>query len=402
MHMMTKRLVFVCMVLVVTGGYALADGDGMTQQLIEGNNSFALDLYGKLCREEGNIFFSPYSISSALAMTYAGARGETASQMADTLHFIEHADLHNAFSHVTEQLEEIEQAGNIALAIANALWVQKDYNLLEEFVELVTRKYGAGIFPIDFAEAYKDARDTINAWVEEQTNQRIRDLLAQGTLNGFTRLVLINAIYFKGNWELPFEEDNTAEEPFWVTPEKDVQAAMMQQQQTFKYGEIETAQILHMPYAGEELSMVIVLPKARDGLQTLEQELTKDLLSEWRESASMRDVKVWLPKFTITSQFNLADTLQEMGMIDAFSEKADFSGIAGSQQLALSHAIHKAFVEVNEEGTEATAATAVMVELTSIQEPEPVPEFRADHPFLFLIQENQTGSILFLGRVVKP
>ncbi len=403
MQRMLKMLVFACVVIAVTGGYAVADENTTAQQFIEANNSFAVDVYGKLCQKEGNLFLSPYSISSALAMTYAGARGETASQMAQTLHFtLDHGDLHQAFARVATHFHEIGQSGDIALAIANAIWVQKSVELLKDFVDLVETQYHAGLFPVNFMETPEEARKIINGWVEKQTNQRIQNLLPKGALNKFTRLVLTNAIYFKGKWDLPFEKDATTETSFWIRSEKNVQVPMMQQQHTFKYGETETLQILQMPYAGEELSMVIVLPSTRDGLQTLEHQLTEAQLAEWQDTASMREVNVWLPKFTITSQFSLAETLQEMGMVDAFSTSADFSGMVANARLNISDVLHKAFVEVNEEGTEAAAATAVTIELTSVREPEPIPEFRADHPFLFLIQDNQTKSILFLGRVVNP
>ena len=373
------------------------------EQIVKGNNTFALDVYGKLKDNENNLFLSPYSISSALAMTYAGARGNTATQMAEVLHFLlSQKALHPAFANLSAHFQEIQQTGNVTLTIANALWIQEGLELLEDYLNLVKKYYDAGLFQVNFVEASEEVRQEINSWVEEQTHQKIRNILAPGTLNELTRLVLTNAIYFKGNWEMEFNKDQTQQESFWPTPGQEIQTPMMHQQSNFKYGETETVQILQMPYAGKELSLVALLPKTKDGLAELETQLTAERLGDWLPATFLRKVNVSFPKFKLTSQFSLSAALRNLGMTEAFSDKADFSGMESTSSLSISDVIHKAFVDVNEEGTEAAAATGVSIGVTSIREPEPIPEFKADHPFMFLIQEKQTGSILFLGRVMNP
>lgn len=382
---------------------ALASEELTINQLVEGNNRFAVQLYQRLCTSEENLFFSPYSISNALAMTYAGARGETATQMAETLHFPPGQDaLHPAFANLAAQLQNVQESGHIVLNIANALWIQKDFDLLDTFLDVVKSSYQAGLFQVNFQEASEHVRADINAWVAEQTNQKIKDLLASGTLSALTRLVLTNAIYFKGNWAEQFDKEQTQEESFWPTPEKEIQIPLMYRKGSFKYAEDERVQVLQLPYTGEEISMIVLLPRAKDGLTDIEAQLTFEDLTRWIDQGSLREVEAFLPKFTLTSQFSLADTLKAMGMNAAFSEQADFSGIEASKSLSISGVIHRAFVEVNEEGTEAAAATAVIIGLTSIAEPQPIPVFRADHPFIFLIRDNQSGSLLFCGRIMNP
>ncbi len=391
-----------CLILV-SATYATVDEEARMKNLVNGNSAFALELYASLSKAEGNLFFSPYSISTALAMTYAGARGETEAQMAKVLHFeLEQKALHPAFAEVFEHFQEIRKAGNAALNIANALWIQEDFELLEQFRNISKRHYGTGLFQVNFQDAYAEVRLKINAWVEQQTNKKIQDLIPRGVLNALTRLVLTNAIYFKGAWAREFDKDATTAEPFWLTPTKEIIVAMMHQEDTFKYGEDDTVQILQMPYQGKELAMVLLLPKTKDGLKKLEATLSPEELTNWRAQIFLRKVNVFLPKFTLTSQFSLSGMLKAMGMPAAFSGDADFSGMAPGRQLNITEVLHKAFVEVNEEGTEAAAATAAVIGVTSVMEPEPVPVFRADHPFVFLIQDNQTGSILFIGRIMNP
>ncbi len=406
MHSKNLLIIVACLIgciLLASNTYATGnEGDNM-EGLVKGNNAFALDLYARLSKDKGNLFFSPYSISTALAMTYAGARGKTEAQMAETLHFsLKQKALHPAFADLSAHFQEIQEAGNVALNIANAIWIQQDFELLTQFLDTVEEHYDAGLFQVNFAEAYEEARLKINAWVEDKTNKRIRDLLPPGVINALTRLVLTNAIYFKSNWDVKFEEDFTNEEPFWLTPEKKIMAPMMHQRNTFKYGEDATVQILQMPYTGGELSMVILLPKEKDGLAKLEADLDADQLPDRISRIFSREVDVSFPRFKLTSRFTLSTVLEKMGMTNAFSDGADFSGMAPGGQLSITEVLHKAFVEVNEEGTEAAAATAVVVGVTSVAEPRPVVVFKADHPFIFLIRDNQTGSILFLGKIMNP
>jgi serpin B len=403
-----RRILFVffCIVgciILLSNTYTTADEGDEMKRLADGNNTFAFDLYGQLSGEEGNLFFSPYSISTALAMTYAGARGETEQQMAAVLHFtLEQESLHPAFSSLTDHFQGIQKKGEVALNIANALWIQEDFELLKPFLKITEKYYGASPFQVNFKEAYERVRIEINGWVEKQTKDKIKDLLPPGILSELTRLVLTNAIYFKGNWALQFEKELTQDEPFWMTPDKEIMTSMMHQKASFNYGETDTLQILEMPYAGEDLSMIILLSKEKNGLPDFERRLNIENMMTWTSQASYQEVDVYVPKFKITSQFTLSATLQAMGMTDAFSGNADFSGMEPSKQLSITEVIHKAFVEVNEEGTEAAAATGVVVELTSVREPQPVPVFKADHPFVFFIRDNHSKSMLFLGRVVNP
>jgi serpin B len=382
----------------------------------EANNEFALELYAKLRSGEGNLFFSSYSVSTALAMTYAGARGRTESQMAEVLHF---ADILNpgaelsslpvldrqrfaaAFGRIIKDLNERGEKGSYELSVANALWGQKGEGFLEKFLELIEANYGGQLNEVDFVRATEAARKTINTWVEKKTNEKIKDLIGKGVLNSMTRLVLTNAIYFKGNWAKQFEEDETRQQPFTLTDGGKVDVPMMNQTTEFGYMDTDGFQALELPYVDDELSMIILLPKDSDGLPEFEKTLTAENLLRWLARLRKRKVIVSVPKFKMTSQFSLASVLKSMGMQDAFSPGANFSGINGKRNLFISAVIHKAYVDVNEEGTEAAAATAVTMKLTSIG-PTEVPVFRADHPFLFLIRDNHTGGILFIGRVMNP
>ena len=371
--------------------------------LVQGNTAFALDLHAQLRSQPGNLFYSPYSLSSALAMTYAGASGTTAAEMEKALHLSLGEETHPAFSALKDGLEDLQKDGGVQLAVANSLWPMKGYPLLPAFLERVKSGYGAEIVPLDFAGATEESRQTINRWVEDKTREKIKDLIAPGNLEPLVRMVLVNAIYFKGKWASPFKSERTAPGDFFVSPDAIVLVPMMDQTHRFPYAETDDCQILELPYVGDGLSMLVILPKDRDGLAGIEARLSSDFLAAWRERLAEREVHVILPKFKMTWGAALLNgPLQALGMVDAFSKtKADFSGMDGRPDwLYVGLVLHKAFVEVNEEGTEAAAATAVVMKYRSI--PKPPPEFRADHPFLFLIQDDRTGSVLFLGRVADP
>jgi len=389
------------------------------QIIVEGNNKFGLELYGRLCEGQGNIFFSPYSISTALAMTCAGARGRTEQQMAEVLNFPRWTNanntaepgcagavssrqrFHSAFGEIINSLNAQGEKGSYELSVANALWGQKDYRFLEKFVVLIESSYKGGLYGVDFVNATEAARQRINSWVEKQTNNRIKELIKKGLLDRLTRLVLTNAIYFKGDWARQFEQEKTEKLPFTLPDDRKVSVAMMQQTARFKYMETDALQCLELPYADNELSMIVLLPKEPNGLGLLEQSLDTQRLSGWFGKLAQRKVSVYIPKFEMTSQFSLADVLASMGMTDAFTGAADFSGMTGAKDLFISAVVHKAYVKVNEEGTEAAAATAVTMKLTAVRPAEPVV-FRADHPFLFVIRDNRSESILFVGRVANP
>jgi len=392
-------------------------GEKTDKQLVmAGNNQFALELYAKLRSKEGNLFFSPYSISTALALTYAGARGQTESQMTGVLHFPvitkpgtelsstlipDRQKFASVFAEIIKDLNDKGKKSGYELRIANALWGQKGYGFLEEFLELIKTNYDGQLNEVDFVRATETARKTINTWVEKKTNDKIKNLIQKGVLDSMTRLVLTNAIYFKGNWARQFKKDRTKEAPFTLADDRKVDVAMMNQTAPFRYMETEDFQGLELPYVDDELSMIILLPKEFNGLDEFEKTLTVENLSKWLGELHKLEVIVSVPRFKMTSQFGLASVLESMGMIDAFSPNADFSGMNGKKDLFISAVIHKAYVDVNEEGTEAAAATAVTMKLTSVG-PAEIPVFRADHPFLFLIQEKQAGSILFIGRVTDP
>jgi len=372
---------------------------------VKANTVFALDLYNKLKTAEGNLFFSPYSISTALAMTYAGARGNTEREMAVVLHFaMNQEDLHSSFAKLQEHLNEVRRKGNIHLSIANALWAQKDYRFLKTFTDVVRKSYEAEAKNVDFRGETEDVRKKINAWIEEKTENKIVELLKPGTVSKDTRLILTNAIYFKGNWASQFRKNQTTEMPFFLNKGNSIMVPMMQKKgERFNYIENNRVQILELPYQGDDLSMVILLPRVVDGIHDLENELSTDTLNMWLNNLHKQEVEIYLPKFKSEYEMSLTDNLKEMGMVSAFNPGiADFSGMDGTKSLYISDVLHKAFVNVDEEGTEAAAATAVTVGLTAAYVERHIPVFRADHPFVFLIRDNSTGSILFMGRISNP
>ena len=373
------------------------------ETLVQDNTRFAIDLYHALRAEDGNLFFSPYSISTALAMTYAGARGNTAQEMAQALHFsLPQADLHAAFAELDAALTEIQAAGNVELGVANSLWPQQGYPFLDAYLALVEQHYGVSITPVDYEQAAESARNAINAWVEDKTRSKIENLIPPGILDTLTRLVLVNAIYFKGMWETQFKAEKTIAAPFRVSPGQSVQARLMTQKQEFRHAAFDDLQVLELPYVGNELAMIVLLPRAGAVLEDLEPNLSAENLAHWTSRLRFTKVEVFLPKFKMTAMFRLDQTLAAMGITDAFDElEADFSGMDGQPHwLYIKAVLHKAFVEVNEEGTEAAAATAVVMGVRGM--PSPPVVFRADHPFLFLIQDKRNGSVLFMGRVVEP
>jgi serpin B len=371
--------------------------------IVRGNTDFAIDIYLKTCQESGDMFFSPYSISTALAMTYAGARNETEKQMAQALRFsLAQERLHPAFSELQTRLQRLQKISDFKLNIANALWIEKSYQLLAEFLDVSQKNYDATLFHLDFKKDSENSRLKINGWVEKKTEGKIRDLLAEGIITALTRLVLTNTIYFKAEWENQFNADNTKTDKFWLTEEKKTEVQMMEQRNYFGYEEFENLQVLEMRYQGGALSMFVFLPKKIDGLSDVESELNSGTLKGWTSNLRRQEVRVYLPKFKTTKDLNLKEILVSMGMADAFSMNADFSGMEPEKELFITDALHKAFIEVDEAGTEAAAATAVVVGVKSafpIKEP---PVFRADHPFMFLIRENENKSILFMGRLTEP
>jgi serpin B len=378
--------------------------DPETAELIAGNSAFAFDLYQRLREEkDGNLFYSPYSISLALAMTYAGARGETEQQMAATMHYtLPQERLHPAFNALDTTLtsyRDDDEEDGFQLRIANAIWGQEGYKFLPGFLETLAENYGAGLRTVDFVNETEAARQTINDWVSEQTEEKIQDLIPQGMLDPLVSLVLTNAIYFNGKWVLPFEKDNTHDEPFTLLDGSTVSVPMMSQIEDFKYAEGNGYQAVELPYRDSNVSMLFILPEA-GRFEEIEGAFSAESVTTITESLTSQKVHLFVPKFTFESEFDLSETLIRMGMPAAFGN-ADFSGMTGNRDLFISDIVHKAFVAVDEEGTEAAAATAVIMARGAPRIEEAIL-MKLDRPFLFLIRDNDTGTILFIGRVLNP
>ena len=383
---------------------SVAEGD--LDKLVSDNSAFALDLYQQLRTRDGNLFYSPHSISVALAMTYAGARGETEEQMAEALHFgLPQDQLHPAFNSLDIELAkrgegaEGKDSEGFRLNVVNAIWGQKDYKFLADFLDVLAENYGSGLRILDFIKAPEESRITINDWVSDQTEGKIEDLIPQGLINELTRLVLTNAIYFNAAWAFPFNEEATSDGTFYLLNGDETVVPMMRQTESLGYAQGDNYQAVELPYDGNELSMVILLPQ-NGQFDTFEGSLDLQKLNGILGQLEYRQVGLTMPKFEFESSFALKDTLSEMSMPVAFSPDADFSGMTGNRELSITEVVHKAFVSLDEAGTEAAAATAVIVGLTAIPE-EPVT-INIDRPFIFLIRDIETGAILFVGRVLNP
>jgi serine protease inhibitor len=403
------------------------------RRVIEGSNAFAVDLYKQLCTKAGNLFFSPVSISTALAMAYAGARGTTAIEMAKTCHFeLEQERLHAAMGSLLRRMRDGQ--GTDEFYESNGLWLQKDFAFRDEFLKLTQHNYDATMEPVDFIHAKGEARAAINERVEKQTSGKIKDLLPSGAVSEDTRLILTNAIYFKGGWSLPFEQNKTKSEDFQITQTQKVRVPFMHidgDNTHFKYLETDSFQALAMPYRDSrhavstpivaatnttvavdemaeprdsDLSMIIFLPKSNEPLARFEESLTDANMTGWlaKLQGDYRVIFLSLPKFKATLEFDLGQALRRMGAPQMFSSTADFSGMTAEKNLAVSAIRHKAYVSVDEKGTEAAAGSAMTFSLNSTAPTPPPIHFRADHPFVFLIRDNRSGSILFLGRVSDP
>ncbi|XP_005373090.1 PREDICTED: serpin B4 [Chinchilla lanigera] len=386
--------------------------------LSEANNNFTLDLFQRLRKSEGNVFFSPISISAALAMVYLGARGSTAQEIEKVLHFNEittkstektktarveeSRSVHHQFQKLLTELNK--PSDTYELKSANKVYKEKSFQFLQEYIDDVKKFYLADVESVDFVNAAEESRRKINAWVEKQTHEKIKDIFPNGTLQRNTQLVLVNAIYFKGQWDLKFKEGNTIEEKFWLNKDSSKSVKMMKQNNHLKFATLEDVQakVLEIPYKGKALSMVVLLPDEVDGLHKLEDELTGEKLMKWTSPQNMKTVNVHLqfPRFKVEGSYDLQAILEDLGIVKAFSPKdADFSGMTRDRDLVVSKVKHKSFVEVNEEGTEAAAATGIGAIVTSA----PIYEnFHCNHPFLFLIKENENNRILFIGRCSSP
>ncbi|XP_020138008.2 serpin B3-like [Microcebus murinus] len=391
------------------------------KSLSEANTQFALDMFRQFGKsKEDNIFYSPFSITSAFGMLLLGCRENTALQIEKVLHFNEVTEntkerdtkchdekpgnVHHQFQKLLTELHKHTEA--YELKIANKLYGEKTYQFLEEYLDNIKEFYLASAESIDFQNAAEENEKKINSWVETQTNGKIKDLFPNKTLDNTTILVLVNAVYFKGQWEEKFNKEDTKEGEFWLNKGTSKSVQMMNQRKSFNFALLEDVQakVLEIPYKGEDLTMIVLLPNEIDGLQKLEDKLTAQKLIEWTSSQNMskRDVDLYLPQFKVEESYELKDMLMAMGMVDVFSpQDTDLSGMTGSRGLVVTKVLHKAFVEVTEEGAEAAAATGIAINLTSASYPIH-EEFHCNHPFLFFIKQNKTNSILFFGRVSSP
>ena len=371
--------------------------------LVQGNNAFAADLYGQLRQQPGNLFFSPASISTAFAMAYAGAHGQTATEMAAALHFkLPPAQLHPAMGALLASFNAAHPG--YELHVADALWGANDEKFLPAFLSVTKANYAAGFHPVDFKANPNAVLAAINQWVEQQTANKITNLLGPASVTAGTRLVLTNAVYFKGDWAAPFNPKYTDDEDFHLSRTKTVKAPLMYRAGDYNYFDGGAFQALELPYQTGELSMVVFLPREYDGLAALEKSFTAANAQKWLAQLRSADkVHVTLPKFKITDQFGLKEALTALGMKQAFQNSAaDFSGMTGGRDLFISAAVHKAYINVDEKGTEAAAATGIIMGATAMRNEAPPLTFTADHPFLFLIRDNKSGGILFMGRMVDP
>lgn len=378
--------------------------DGI-KKLVNGNNAFALGMYNALRSENGNLILSPYSISLALAMTYAGARGETEAQMAQVLHFAPQNELHPSFNALDLVLEKDPINLNkdqepMQLKIANAVWAEQTFSFLPEFLDIIAINYGAGVNLADFKNQPNQERVTINNWVGDQTEDKINDLLPDGSLTTDTRMVLVNAIYFKADWLDQFDADHTGDFPFNLLDGTQVHARMMGQGMSIPYMQGNGYAAVELPYAGEPAAMDIIVPDA-GRFEEIESALTGAVFNEIIGNMNQTNLMLNLPKFKFESPFSLSSALNQLGMVNAFdSDLADFSGMTGKQDLFIGNVIHKAFVAVDEEGTEAAAATAIIMEgVTAIRYEV---NLLIDRPFIFIIRDTVNGQILFIGRVLNP
>jgi serpin B len=389
-----------------SGDHRVGVQNSQTAVVVQGSNQFAFDLYARMRADKGNLFFSPTSISTALAMALSGASGETAAQMAKALHFEVRKDqLDAAMRDMLATWKAKEKKQGYQLSVANRLWAQTGQPFLPAYLAVTRTDYGAELARLDFAQHAEESRQTINHWVEDQTAGKIKDLILSAAQISGARLVLTNAVYFKGDWTDPFKKNLTKDEDFHLSAQQTVKAPLMHTRHHFRYAASDGLQVLELPYGDRSLSLIVLLPEKKDGLAKLEERLTFANWQQWTQNLSSQDVIVFLPRFKTTTQFEMNPLLQSLGITSAFNpQMADFSGMTGGRDFYVSAVLHKAYVDVNEEGTEAAAATGIIMRATAVRMPRPEepPVFRADHPFVFAIRDNRNGAVLFIGRLADP
>jgi len=379
----------------------IAKADDNLQTMVKSNNAFGFDLYHKFKGERGNLFFSPYSISTALAMTYEGAKGQTAKEMQTVLHLPDDKQkIRSGFVNIYNELNK--EGKSYKLTTANALWAQKDYPFINEYFKVVDEYYNGRVTNLDFKTDTENSRVTINNWIEDKTNDKIKDLIPVGMLSPMTRLVLTNAIYFRADWSDQFRAEDTRDGQFKLHSGQNVDVRMMHKTNHYNYGETNNLQILEMDYLGNDLSMLIILPK-ENNITQIENIFNKEKLDDWKNDMGKEKVRIALPKFKFKTKYFMTDTLKEMGMPTAFKwPGSDFTGMSPTNELYIDEVIHQTFVEVAEYGTEAAAATAVLMKAGAALQQEQPKIFNANHPFIFIIQQKDSGNILFMGRMSDP
>lgn len=370
--------------------------------VVDAMNRFSFDLYKELFSSDENVFYSPYSVFTALAMTYEGAVGDTADDMGKVLGVQNNNE--TVLKTMKSLYEYLNQNGSYNISTANALWIRENLELLHKYSERIENYYGGIASEVDFTDPQK-ASDIINNWVENNTNGLIKDLVPPGVIDPiYTYLILTNAIYFKGIWDVKFDPDNTTNMSFNTSEDGEIQVPTMSivdTDETFNYTETDELQILELPYSGGDLSMILLLPKEGCNLSYATKFYNVENLSNWNALFSKTELDIYLPKFKIETKYELKNYLQALGMNEAFQYNADFTNISNETNLFIDEVIHKAYIDVDENGTEAAAATAAVMKTTSIEQPERT-EFIVDHPFTFMIQQKTTGNILFMGNVVNP
>ncbi|HXK48858.1 MAG TPA: serpin family protein [Clostridiales bacterium] len=406
---MKRAALYVTFLVPFLFGMSLFSGDpeipagekAMQRTASESNNIFMIKTYKLLTEEDKNIFISPFSISSALAMTYAGSAGKTEEEMGSALEFPKNDEqFHENFGGLTNAINDVSGKGDIQLTIANSLWLAEGYKFLDSFLKTNKTHYKTEMTNLNFADSEK-SRKTINDWVADKTKDKIKELIPQGILDALTRLVLTNAVYFKAEWADQFKKGNTQPSEFF-TYSGTVNADLMNIKKRFSYMENDELQFLEMPYKGNDASMYILLPRKKDGLKDIEKKLTWEDIEKYTNSMYSKEVDVHFPKFTMSLEYELSQLLTKLGMKAAFTKGADFSKMTGNKELYISAVIHKTFIDVDEAGTEAAAATAVVMRMKSAMPDPEFAVFKADHPFFYFIKEKSTGTVLFAGRVIDP
>ena len=374
------------------------------QKQVEGNSIFALNLLQKLYNDKDNLIISPFSISNAMAILYAGAKHDCAEEIQNTMHFAENSENFHAVFYGINQFLQSLNSSHTKIAHANGLWVQEDYTFLDDYLDLCKKYYGSALFSTDFKNETEKSRKKINKWVADITRNKIVELFAQGIINDLTRLVITNAIYMNAQWELPFDPEKTKDDEFTLHSGKKITTKFMNHYgEYFLYFSNDTFQCVSLPYKRNKLSMVILLPANETLMPSLIQSMNLDNLDYWMGQMTNKNVEqLAIPRFSFEAYFDLGETLQNMGILKVFTDDADLSGMTGKKDLKVSKVVHKAFIEVNEEGTEAAAATGVVAVEKSAM-PEKIPtRFIADHPFIYIIKDNTHNNILFMGVLHNP